>query len=1066
MATAASIAEVQKAYVAYYGRPADPAGLEYWATRVDAEGGIDALVGEFGNSAEAVSRFGSLSQGDAIEAIYQQIFNRAADTSGKTFYLEGLLSGEFTLVTLARDIIGGATGSDVSLVSNKLTAAQSFTDALDTSEEQALYSGNNAAGNARNWLKTVDGTEASVTGALSLIDTTIQALQGTPSNPGNTYSLTTLTAGDSLQGTSNDDTYDATTTGSLQTADVILDASTTDNDTLTAIVTTTTAAPKLTNVENIVIQAKVLTAGLALTNVTGAKTVTVSSTVADGVGTLTDVNSLVATTYVAGSNLDDLNLTSLSSGTRDYVEVDLSRNGVSGVITGSDSGADFYSVSMGSGSTVRFETVGTNDGVRLSNVDTSAVAFQGSSALSTLTINGSGDLTIRAGVGLASGVIVNGSGTTTIDFTGNGALLDELVLSNTGAGSVSLDIGNPTASNAATANVLDLSNAAADEIVISAVSATGAAVELLLHSDSSLVIQGNTNTAFTVSKGSGSQADGYAELNLILDASIGGTSARGVGSVTIGSSISGLIMSSTTGATVTIDRLVVMGSATDSILLTGANAITISGLDTDGAGTVLVATDMTGALSVSSDEALLGYFGAGNDTITIDATATISAGAGNDTINLGDATNVVDAGAGDDTVVNGASASTITLGDGSDIYRITIQTGSARDTITDFVTGTDRIQVLGGTSFDAGNMSVSSSVYQLGGEASVTLTGVTATDLTDSIQLGQRLATPYDLDLAAATASVVVAGDYGDFIQVGVTVSATVTLGDGADTLLLHIEDGSDYDSTHTVSRVNDFTVGTDTLVLAGSIAIGGGLADSGVFNFDSYSASPSLNVSTGVLTFGASAAVMLRDGSTGLATTNLSDSIQFGWSGSQNNFLAVGSSTLTLGTLSDNIAVYATSTITIRDTESVDLFWSAVALAQAASTVMVNFGLLDGIDSTVTTLAANASKVSDAVSGVTYIFASGEDGAGSSALDFSGSTQVSAGAVSLADVATFLAANLGTSDGEKYVAVINDASGTQAAAFYVAVSGDLDSDDITLIAMFDYELGASNTGHVVIQNI
>ena len=30
---------VQKAYVSYYGRPADPAGLAYWAARMDAEGG-------------------------------------------------------------------------------------------------------------------------------------------------------------------------------------------------------------------------------------------------------------------------------------------------------------------------------------------------------------------------------------------------------------------------------------------------------------------------------------------------------------------------------------------------------------------------------------------------------------------------------------------------------------------------------------------------------------------------------------------------------------------------------------------------------------------------------------------------------------------------------------------------------------------------------------------------------------------------------------------------------------------------------------------------------------------
>ncbi len=38
MATAQSIQRVQELYIAYYGRPADPEGLEYWADRLDAVG--------------------------------------------------------------------------------------------------------------------------------------------------------------------------------------------------------------------------------------------------------------------------------------------------------------------------------------------------------------------------------------------------------------------------------------------------------------------------------------------------------------------------------------------------------------------------------------------------------------------------------------------------------------------------------------------------------------------------------------------------------------------------------------------------------------------------------------------------------------------------------------------------------------------------------------------------------------------------------------------------------------------------------------------------------------------
>ena len=39
MAVADHFDAVQKLYIAFYQRPADPAGLKYWATRLDAANG-------------------------------------------------------------------------------------------------------------------------------------------------------------------------------------------------------------------------------------------------------------------------------------------------------------------------------------------------------------------------------------------------------------------------------------------------------------------------------------------------------------------------------------------------------------------------------------------------------------------------------------------------------------------------------------------------------------------------------------------------------------------------------------------------------------------------------------------------------------------------------------------------------------------------------------------------------------------------------------------------------------------------------------------------------------------
>ena len=49
MATQASLNTIQSLYVAYYGRPADPAGLEFWANLLDqAEGDLSGIINAFG----------------------------------------------------------------------------------------------------------------------------------------------------------------------------------------------------------------------------------------------------------------------------------------------------------------------------------------------------------------------------------------------------------------------------------------------------------------------------------------------------------------------------------------------------------------------------------------------------------------------------------------------------------------------------------------------------------------------------------------------------------------------------------------------------------------------------------------------------------------------------------------------------------------------------------------------------------------------------------------------------------------------------------------------------------
>ena len=158
---------VHKAYVAYYGRPADPTGLDYWACRMDDEGRVLAsILDAFGTSAEYDQRFGGLDSATLINNIYLNLFNRDADAAGLDWYRTQLDSGTMTLQSIALDILGGAQALDAAIIANKLAVAEHFTRqvragcAYGADEIEALV----------EQLRQVDGALFSVDNAKQAID--------------------------------------------------------------------------------------------------------------------------------------------------------------------------------------------------------------------------------------------------------------------------------------------------------------------------------------------------------------------------------------------------------------------------------------------------------------------------------------------------------------------------------------------------------------------------------------------------------------------------------------------------------------------------------------------------------------------------------------------------------------------------------------------------------------------------------------------------------------------------------------------------------------------------------
>lgn len=137
MPTEASINLAQQMFVAYYGRPGDPAGVAYWAGKFDETTNLDEALAAFGDSAEFTANFGGLSNEALVTGLFQQMFNRDPDAAGLAFYVGRLDSGEATLASIAKQIADGAQGDDATTLANKVAVAQHYTDYV--AQEDAIY---------------------------------------------------------------------------------------------------------------------------------------------------------------------------------------------------------------------------------------------------------------------------------------------------------------------------------------------------------------------------------------------------------------------------------------------------------------------------------------------------------------------------------------------------------------------------------------------------------------------------------------------------------------------------------------------------------------------------------------------------------------------------------------------------------------------------------------------------------------------------------------------------------------------------------------------------------------
>lgn len=824
---ALTTAQIQNAYVAFFNRPADVAGLTYWSTYA---GSSADLLNTFAQSSEYKSLYSGMNNTQTVNAVYQNLFGRSPDVAGLTYWVTQLDNGKLSIGNIADAINKGAQGTDSTIITNKVTAATAFTNALDTTAEIVAYAGVNSTGltAVKNWLAAVTDTAASLTTATgSGLTTVLSTVQANVASNGSSFTLTT--AVDTVTGTASNDvitgvvdyTASAATTSAnttMNVADVIAGGAGTDilNVTVTGSATgpnagVTLPAASISAVETINVRA-VTGSGQNITadgnnfvghtslNSDRSSDAVIFTNVAAGaavgqIGNATVTNGALTATYAASATAPVLNVTGGTVGT--------------GAITINAAGATSFTInSAGAANSVGAITAPASATSTTINAETGLTTTGITAAGSTaLTVKGAASTGVTPTVAGGSTSAVNigtvSAATKTIDASGltAGGLGVTLIAGITSfKGGQGNDTVTTAALTATVASQIDAGAGTGDQLVVAATNDVDTATEAKEYANFEILDIGAQTadvSLFTNSTISSVKIGGNGTFNKL--------SATQANDVTVYANASGTY--NITGATTVgqLDTLTL--KVNDGLAAT--NTITLADITTAGTETInLQATDhvtvsaLTGATAMTN----LNVTGAGNVSITtgalalnvntvIDASAatgtvTITAAAGTtngvsikgttsskvNTLTGSNQADTIVGGAGADSITGGQGADTMTGGAGADTFVLlpaTINTGN--DTITDFTVGAT------GDKLDIGFLTIPATLTAVTMTASATI----ATNTVYTVNYGGAIgstnfatagATGFDLLFGAGKAFGTTVATTDDFMVIVQGTDKTVVI--------------------------------------------------------------------------------------------------------------------------------------------------------------------------------------------------------------------------------------------------------------------------------------------------
>lgn len=891
MAASTYFNTVQKLYIAFYQRPADPSGLVYWASRLDAAGGsLSGIIDAFATSAEAQALYGTINAntiGNVVDAIYQALFNRAPDAAGKQFYVNGFAEGRFTPGSIALDILNGAQGDDLVAINNKVTVANRFTEAVDgramTSSDfgtgttfAATYAGDTDAQAARTFLAGVTSSPATLKTA-DEVKLVVQTTIADPTDPiksaptGQIFTLTTgvdyadtttafLNGGvvsSTFKFTGGNETVNAAV-GTFSNADILVDGSTTDSDVLNATLTgTTPIAANLTNIETLKLNIAGNGAGLDFAGITGAKTVEISGTQN---AVLSNVAATAPEVTLAGGYDKTLTvafdtLAGTSSSNPETLKVNLNGSGSKAAvqinIEGTTNTGSLEQLTINSaGTAANTLTVGTTD------FDGTASSYASASGITKFTVTGSQDLTLKVdhatistktventGTGKLTLDIDRGTATTQVTSLAQATGYSNLVLRGSG------DVNVSGIANGSTVYLVDgFTGTGADSLSVKgSASGTNDSLTLVLDHKTDATNLDFSNASFTVND--------IETLN--IQSKGGNSTGHKLGDATTGfvaDAAKTINLSGDTKLTLNLgtdtkfETLNIEGTGKHAIDFVGTNAVTYAS-----GKNVTVNSTSTSDLTLDLSQIQLDTGTSTTETLSV------TTGSGKDSLTFGQtlegARLVVDAGNGDNTVVvkgDGTGTGNNISGD------VSITTGSGNDTIV------------------FGSSATATGTYLESSSAKVTITTGAGDDI---VKLGNVTKTGSTIDLGDGNDKVYVGIENGT-VNVGSTAPVNdviITTGAGQDTIYLYnpndIDDTAASNHKSQKITITDFTAGTGGDVLNLTGWVGTGFATSfASANTNGQAALTDTSAESGLFKLGAFDASKIANGTASDVAFNISD--------------------------------------------------------------------------------------------------------------------------------------------------------------------------------------------------